>query len=1638
MGPSAPEPSGIHFQDPGAEQRAMSEGAAARLRAYRRLLPSSSARLSPELHDPPSEDALRGRFWDAVVLTAANASQARVYGLQLDGLHARGQLPGDRSRYVVVPDPPGPRAGSGGATLHVMLTLQATVGNKWKDARILLLHAGGYSERSPAHGTLGKAFGQLPLAAGNVGIPATILEAQLVYYVDLPAMLPPGIFVSSADVILQFGSFPTLSEDERERAAGGLLALGHASTVQTGTEHGVFACDETALKALISRHIESSQSPTSTSAATHATQQPGSQFAGEVAMRRGTDAATSTASPSGDEVEASVPAPFSAGPVVLDCCRCLQKPSEAAMREAGAVMMTSPPNVRTAGVEWVLTDSAFHIGHRACDALIRLASAHLNDLTGVELCAYGDMMQPLGTAPNTAYLSRTNHVASLAGSAQAVDSARGSHGAAAHPAARLRRARELIAGALRGCPLLVLPLLPSRFVHVGTMPELLHAVSDAAIMEALPGPPAGLALGTWDRSAMDKVGNYDSMGPDGVWGRGKSSGPGACLCASLVGRGARVGVGSVIMHCDVGSLATVGAGCLLHDVDLPKGAVVPAGIFMHCVPLGQAAAIGAGLVDPMKLPLPPSQNGKGGKTEGGVGGAGRGAGCWVCIVLHVNDEVKKVGASTLCGVPVADAAGRLGLDTAKADSATWVMGEAQTTTMARVFPVCATAAEAATAGLNLLATVRGDLHRGLGPSSSRLGVQVSKLEEPSSGPGLRVSIHEALRVLAQHEAAVERREALRRRIIGMAVGKLLANDTPADQWLLRCPLFRSVTAADFHHTDPGLVDGGVETSVNVAVARGLALARLADPKAADDDAAGIPATRQTLLVAGRIALALAEGPVTDSSAELAAKRLLRAAVTAPFSSSPPLFGRPAGVAAAARVTAAGEATNRATIPVSIGTWTGSPAGLDIPAAPTAAAVSRQGLMAAVRAEYPARLNLAGGWTDTPPYSLERQGVVLHVPVLTAGGVGGVPGGGMTGDRGGDTSTLTANGNRGVDGGMNTTTVAGGGGGLSGGGSSGAVKHAIGMGDAPIGGRLRRPISATAVRLPGMGGVLRLVSEPGPGVPGYSEEIRTTATLLSLGDPSHPFALHRACVALAVVPTHAATAPEATAGPRRRERTVPPPKLSAALQAFLGAPGVGLELRTRVDLPRGSGLGTSSLLALASLHALHELSTGCEWRPGGQPRGAGAARWAGRSAVVVPPGESDLRSVVGTGNSKAAATPPVQETMKAKGEGGEGDGNRGGGGDEGGGKAREEADADLVAFPGSPPAPTKQQQREQREEQQRLERLAQAEAAAEAATESRPTICWPSARDVFNAVLAVEQMMGTGGGWQDQVGGALEGMRLTTAAPGDLGNCPSTFGRGPNPRSGTGDGARDQTPGRGFDSLPEYNVRIAVLPPAAAAFLSRHVACVFTGTCRLAASVAKGVVDGWQRRTEGVEESLRECAAIGREMTASLDRLGALPPASFTGPGSPAAQAELAAFGAALERHKVIQEKLWPSISSPTVVALYKAVEKLATGSHICGAGNGGHVMVFLKPGVTLAAVVRAVEGCEAAPDAKVVRVQMMLGGGGSGMGRGRGGARGSGDGGGDDRGQGASDDVISNGNGGGQVGQDTEGRPPEIKRQRTV
>jgi hypothetical protein len=90
-------------------------------------------------------------------------------------------------------------------------------------------------------------------------------------------------------------------------------------------------------------------------------------------------------------------------------------------------------------------------------------------------------------------------------------------------------------------------------------------------------------------------------------------------------------------------------------------------------------------------------------------------------------------------------------------------------------------------------------------------------------------------------------------------------------------------------------------------------------------------------------------------------------------------------------------------------------------------------------------------------------------------------------------------------------------------------------------------------------------------------LRDTVWFLFVGS----FALHKAVVVFCV--------PLFWCG----QRVVSGDLGSTLLKDFLDAQGSGIELHTEVQLPRGTGLGTSSILMLAALRAFSRL-TGCVW------------------------------------------------------------------------------------------------------------------------------------------------------------------------------------------------------------------------------------------------------------------------------------------------------------------------------------------------------------------------------------------------------------------------------------------------------------
>uniref|UniRef100_A0A8C9N0F4 Fucose-1-phosphate guanylyltransferase n=1 Tax=Serinus canaria TaxID=9135 RepID=A0A8C9N0F4_SERCA len=182
-----------------------------------------------------SSAARPGELWDAVVLTAADAAQAGAFREQLAEKLRREQLP-RAVRYLVCADPPGPRIGNGGSTLHALRCLEEQYGDQWTSFTVLLIHSGGYSQRLPNASALGKIFTALPL-----GEPLyQMLELKLSMYIDFPRHMKPGVLVTCSDDIELYSTGVTeaITFDKP-----GFTALAHPSDLAVGTTHGVFVLD---------------------------------------------------------------------------------------------------------------------------------------------------------------------------------------------------------------------------------------------------------------------------------------------------------------------------------------------------------------------------------------------------------------------------------------------------------------------------------------------------------------------------------------------------------------------------------------------------------------------------------------------------------------------------------------------------------------------------------------------------------------------------------------------------------------------------------------------------------------------------------------------------------------------------------------------------------------------------------------------------------------------------------------------------------------------------------------------------------------------------------------------------------------------------------------------------------------------------------------------------------------------------------------------------------------------------------------------------------------------------------------------------------------------------------------------------
>jgi galactokinase/mevalonate kinase-like predicted kinase len=175
---------------------------------------------------------------------------------------------------------------------------------------------------------------------------------------------------------------------------------------------------------------------------------------------------------------------------------------------------------------------------------------------------------------------------------------------------------------------------------------------------------------------------------------------------------------------------------------------------------------------------------------------------------------------------------------------------------------------------------------------------------------------------------------------------------------------------------------------------------------------------------------------------------------------------------------------------------------------------------------------------------------------------------------------------------------------------------------------------------------------------------------------------------------------------------------------------------------------------------------------------------------------------------------------------------------------------------------------------------------------------PTAARVIELTSALEQRMSTGGGWQDQVGGIVPGVKLLRTRPGDF-------------------------------QIPE----ISAIPQSNALTNSEGSnRCVlyYTGRTRLAKNILRTVVGDYLARREGIR------GIIDRLRSGAADMADAM------------AKCDTDRVGHLLGEYWSLKKRIDPGSSDHRIEQLFEFAKPHLSGGTLLGAGGGGFAFFIAK------------------------------------------------------------------------------------------
>ena len=186
----------------------------------------------------------------------------------------------------------------------------------------------------------------------------------------------------------------------------------------------------------------------------------------------------------------------------------------------------------------------------------------------------------------------------------------------------------------------------------------------------------------------------------------------------------------------------------------------------------------------------------------------------------------------------------------------------------------------------------------------------------------------------------------------------------------------------------------------------------------------------------------------------------------------------------------------------------------------------------------------------------------------------------------------------------------------------------------------------------------------------------------------------------------------------------------------------------------------------------------------------------------------------------------------------------------------------------------------------------------------------SQRELFHQVLRLEQALTTGGGWQDQIGGVVEGVKLIVAEAG-------------------------MVPDAHIHYVPQD-----ILDPQ---LNGEQTLLYYTGITRLAKNILQQVVGRYLSRDRATVATIRHIGQTAREVMDSFIRK------------------DITKLGRLVDTAWHLNKRLDPNSSNEEIEALLARLQPYLYGAKLLGAGGGGFLLMVCKSPADAGTVRRLLE-----------------------------------------------------------------------------